>query len=503
MFLFTKTLAKHCIEAGNIESLKLLIENGCDKSFLIRTAVKYQKIEILQYLISQNCNLNESSENLSPALFVAANSNLTEFAEILLKSGADPTILHHDQTILSYATKYEQLPLFKLLLKYGAPISIYEPATPPLIAALKAQNLEAVSLLLQAGVDPNSFQNAKNNTVIKPIDIAIRNKSSAATTLLILTGANLDNIHKNEIDPKTYQQIEKYKEFKSIQGLPENSLMMELKNLIQQYVVIDNPAQRLIEKLQEAERNPRTEVTPLLNQIRKQFVSFSEYIPRVIEFENRVSEKRLPLLKRQMKIFEQTDKKMLAPELSDDLRKWKEFFPRTIELLGKNKNKSNQKNLFIEFCIQEMKKHSQELIQTENEMLDFGTDDDIICEDPEEECNTNRLILAEYAEIAQQLRFHMSHIDDTLSALEEESILLLDSSIERIKDVADKLGKLNQSRSKFTRAGLLPAEISAIENSFAPKQKVVEESLKQLTNNKESIIEMTTILQKLLRRHVK
>ena len=497
-----KNHAKHCIEAGNLESLKLLIENGCSKSFLIRAAVKSQQIEILQYLINQNCDINEFSETLSPALFAAVNMNSPQLVEILLKNGADPTILHREQTVLSYATKYEQLEVFKLLLKYGAPVSTYEPSLPPLIAALKAQNLEAIALLLQNGADPNCYQNAKNNEILRPLDIAIRNKSSSATTLLILTGANLDNIHKNEIEPKTYQQIMKYKEFKMPQNLNENSLLTELKSLIQQYTLIDTPTQRLIERLQESETNPRVEVTPLLNQIRKQFVSISEYIPLVIEFENRVSEKRLPLLKRQMKIFEQTDKKMLSPELADDIRKWREFFPRTMDLLEKNKNKSTQKSLFIDFCIEQMRKHAKELLPTESKILDFGKDD-VVCEDPDEECNTNRLILAEHAEVAQQLRFHMSKVDDTLSALSEESILLLDSAISRIKNVEDKLTKLNTSKKLFIRSGLLPEEITEIQESLAPKQQIVDDSLKQLKDNRDSILEMTQILQKLLRRHVK
>ena len=152
----------------------------------MRSAVKSQKKAILKYLIEQKCNLDESNDNYSPAIFVAANANLVEMAEILLKNGADPTVLHKDQTVLLYATKTEQLEMFKLLLKHGAPVCSYEPGIPPLINALKAQNTEAVALLLQHGADPNCTQASKNNTVVRPLDIAIRNKSSSATTLLII-----------------------------------------------------------------------------------------------------------------------------------------------------------------------------------------------------------------------------------------------------------------------------------------------------------------------------
>lgn len=469
----------------------------------MRSAVKSQKKAILKYLIEQKCNLDESNDNYSPAIFVAANANLVEMAEILLKNGADPTVLHKDQTVLLYATKTEQLEMFKLLLKHGAPVCSYEPGIPPLINALKAQNTEAVALLLQHGADPNCTQASKNNTVVRPLDIAIRNKSSSATTLLIIAGANIDTLNKSEIDPKICKQIEKYKTVNPQRKTEESYFSNELNSLVQQFSVIDGSSQRLIETLQDAETNPRAEITPLINKIREMFVKFSEYIPLVVDFESRLSEKRLALLKKQLKIFELNDRQVLAPELSDDIRKWREFFPRTMELLEKNKNKSQQKNSFIDFCIAEMKKRAEEIADTENRILDFGDDDGSFTEDPDEECIENRIALVEYNEIVQQLRFHISHIDDSLAALGEESILLVEASIEKIRSIYEKLGKLNTSKEMFTRAGLLPAMITEIQESIAPKQAIVNESMKQLLDNRESFREMTDLLQKLLRRHVK
>lgn len=499
-----KSIVKLCIENGSIDSLEYLIENGCKTNFLIRYAVKSQQFGVLQFLINKHLDVNEYNDNYSPALFAAVNANLYEYVKLLLEKGADPSIHHRGQTILSYAAKIDQLPIFRLLLKYGAPISSSQKSTTPLISALKAQNMEAVSLLLFNGADPNCLQQAKNNQNIYPLDIALRNKSSTATILLVLAGADVNHISNiQEYDPKLVNQINQYSDSNIIQA-SSSPLLTELKSLIQQFEIIQSNNQNLINYLQESEGNAKQEITPLLNQIREQFRKFADYVPLLINFENRLLEVRKPLLKQQMNMFEHQDRLLLAPNISDDMRKWHEFFPRTIELLKKNKTDSIQRNIFIDYCITQITKYTESLKDEEAQMLDFGHEHAA----PDEKAQIkmakrNRYILAEYAEILAQLKDHMAVVEDSIDNLEDESLFLLDSSIERIQSAEDKLTKLATANAKLARTGLSPQMIQDLQDSFLPKKSIIDESYKQLIDNKKSILEIAELMKRLLRRHYK
>lgn len=499
-----KSIVKLCIENGNLDSLDYLIENGCETNFLIRLSVKYQQMQILQYLIGKKFDINESNDQFSPALFVAVNANLIDFVTVLLENGADPSIHYRGQTILSYASKTEQLPIFKLLVKYGAPMSSRQITTSPLISALKAQNMEAVAILLFNGADPNCTQQAKNNQIIYPLDIALRNKSSTATVLLVLAGADVKHISNiQDYDNNLINQINQYSDSNIIQA-SSSPLLTELKSLIQQFDLIQSSNQNLITYLQESEESTKQEITPLLNQIREQFRKFADYVPLLINFENRLSEIRKPLLKQQMSMFEQQDRLILAPQISDDMRKWHEFFPHTSELLRKNKTDSVQRNLFIDYCIDQINKYTAGLADDESEMLDFGQEE-IVPEDKnvQKMAKRNRYILAEYADIFAQLKKHMADVEDTIDSLEDESVFLLDNSIARISSAEEILSKLSSSHAKLARTGLSPQMIKDLQESFAPKKSIIDESYKQLVDNKKSILEISDLMKRLLRRHYK
>lgn len=87
------------IEVGNLNAVKVLIKYGMDVnhhkegevSYLSR-AVLSEDVEIFEYLLRFNKDINTKGKNGNTALHLAAEFNVTKIIKILLKAGADYTI---------------------------------------------------------------------------------------------------------------------------------------------------------------------------------------------------------------------------------------------------------------------------------------------------------------------------------------------------------------------------------------------------------------------------
>lgn len=73
--------------------MKLLLEKGCKKTFLIHSAIALNKKKCLELLLEYNADPNEIDEDGATPLFICLKLNLLDFAKLLIQKGADPTIL--------------------------------------------------------------------------------------------------------------------------------------------------------------------------------------------------------------------------------------------------------------------------------------------------------------------------------------------------------------------------------------------------------------------------
>ena len=148
------------------ECVKYFIKNGadinvCDIEYdnLLHLSVFHNTYDILLYLLT-NKNIriiNEKNNKYDTPLLDAIKQNKLQFAELLLKYGADTHTCDNEQnTPLLYAIKKNSVEATKLLLKYGANPNTYFPHydyRSPLYYAVKNKNLEIRELLLKHKAD--------------------------------------------------------------------------------------------------------------------------------------------------------------------------------------------------------------------------------------------------------------------------------------------------------------------------------------------------------------
>lgn len=497
-----KPLSRWCIEDNNFKSLKLLLENGCSKSFLLRSAIKIQNFAIFKYLIDQKCDVNEMDELHSPPLFTAVKRNLLEYAEYLIQYGADITMIYKKQSILSYAARLKSSDIARLLIKHGTPICCLKPNIPPIVSALMLSNNELVSLLLSLGADPNSVYISNDGRTSVPLDIAIKNKCSSTTTLLVLSGAKLRNISTRDLDEDSIQQVADFIEPSVIDC--NTPIYDKLKEIIAEYKETHFDVEKIIAEIEQKCGSANFEYSFYIDEIRKVFLFYTTYVPKVIQFDYDITELRLQYIRSQFKVFEQTDKAQLTPLLKSEIEKYNEFFPLIVDLLNKNKiDEDYTRNDFIDFCIDEINK--KRLLYETEEMtkLDFDIDTEDIPTDADESTKETRSRLLELNEIMIEYKNHLELVAMHINALEADFLFLIDTQSEKILNAQDILSRFPDRKNILHRAGLSQAIIYEIGQTVEPKMNLVSRTSKQLNENRAKILELSKHFKTLISCHYK
>lgn len=116
-------------ENGNLEQIKLLIENGADiesiedsfKNTLLGIAALRGYYEIAEYLISKGANLNSKNDYSKTPLMVAVEANQKKIVELLIIKNADLNIkTTKGDTALQLAKPRERRVIFEMLIHAGA-----------------------------------------------------------------------------------------------------------------------------------------------------------------------------------------------------------------------------------------------------------------------------------------------------------------------------------------------------------------------------------------------
>jgi len=163
-------------EKCNVDVIERFINSGTSVnettvygSTALMYAVKGNNLDVIRFLIERGVNINVINQGNNTALMLAIQDNKMNIVELLLESGADVNSIPNE---LMHAISNNNIELVRLLVRYHINLNIQSfvgsppgnaPALPILFTtlelAVKIGNIEMIELLLDNGVDANSYLN--------------------------------------------------------------------------------------------------------------------------------------------------------------------------------------------------------------------------------------------------------------------------------------------------------------------------------------------------------
>ncbi|NEQ99310.1 MAG: ankyrin repeat domain-containing protein [Cyanothece sp. SIO2G6] len=140
-------------------------------NFAFLDAVKANKLELCQRLISQGVNLHAKDADGEVPLSIAISLGYEEIVEELLTAGADPDVGGWTSP-LELAVRRENITIVEMLVSASADVNIRVDGFTPLMAAVCCDNLSLVKFLVESGADPNFRKKGRS-----AISLAIHNNN--------------------------------------------------------------------------------------------------------------------------------------------------------------------------------------------------------------------------------------------------------------------------------------------------------------------------------------
>ncbi|KAJ5339447.1 hypothetical protein N7452_006175 [Penicillium brevicompactum] len=210
------------VEQGFVDGAILLLKHGADANYRaneklqspLSCCIHKGNTKLAQFMLSRGGDPNEETSSGTTLLIDLIHKHVPEqLIQVLLEAGCDPDRKdNHGKTALCEAVRDDQPAIVTMLLDHHANPNlpgpehalwpaVYRPAclrilllrgadirkTPGIMEqATSVNNIDAVRVLLEAGVDPNS----KKDGIYTPLCSAIRDDRPEIITLLLSYGAN-------------------------------------------------------------------------------------------------------------------------------------------------------------------------------------------------------------------------------------------------------------------------------------------------------------------------
>lgn len=119
------------------------------------------KISKIDELVKQGVDVNaRGAQNATPLFWAIRNNSIKGFKR-LLELGADPNVIFGDSSVMHWAAKHQDVAFLKAALQHGGNPNLVtgQLNETPLFAAIgisESSDMEAISLLLDAGADINA-----------------------------------------------------------------------------------------------------------------------------------------------------------------------------------------------------------------------------------------------------------------------------------------------------------------------------------------------------------
>ncbi|KAM4632843.1 ankyrin repeat and SOCS box protein 2-like [Polymixia lowei] len=196
-------------QSGKLETLRFLIKHGADVNSqatdgatALYEATKNGHEDIVKLLLSQNADANKPGKTGLLPLHIAAQRGTDNIVSMLIPATSKARVRRTGISPLHLAAEHNMDEVLELLLSAGFDVNaqlslerskMYEDRrSTALYFAVVNNNIDAVTMLLEAGADPNL-------DIFNPLLVAVRLGCIQTVTLLVRHGANVNAYVPNHL----------------------------------------------------------------------------------------------------------------------------------------------------------------------------------------------------------------------------------------------------------------------------------------------------------------
>ena len=331
------TLAELCVQRKSLESLKLLLENGCSTKGLIHVSIREKVKNIFTYLIEFGVDLDEYDRDGKTPLVQACETNLLFYVRALLDHGADPSLTDlakRPNLPLSIACDLGNVEIVKLLLEAHSPTTSFDDATVPLLNAVRKNHTQIVYLLLQYGADPN-YHGMETNSAF---DQALANQNLEIIRVLVACGCDIQKVENRQL-PKEIDDILKQWVDPELPYIPDPNPYLDIdakqKQLVQELQQTQGAISKFITESRDIDFE-QNYMTPTLNLQNQMLVSFVKFAKKMDFFGKALFMKRIKLLAQQYDALCEAERLAMEKEVAEDEKLFAEVFERSKVIVSDN-----------------------------------------------------------------------------------------------------------------------------------------------------------------------
>lgn len=331
------TVAHHCIYNRNLDSLKLLLANGCETKGLFQFAISQDNKSAFDALIDAHADLNGKDENGNTPLHAATQANKFYYVRSLLDHGADPSILDSDfspNLPLSIAVSKGNHDIVMLLLEAHSPTIAFDHASVPLIIAARNGFTRITYDLVMYGVNPN-YQGNETETAL---DIAIAKNNADIARILVAAGAD---IHKYPLDTLQEPIKSVFAQWvdPNLPFIPEPNPYSDLdkmqKQLIGDLQLQQTAISKFISESQDIDFHMNF-VSPTINTQNQMFVNFTKFLKKIDFFGKLLYQRRVQIISQQFDILCLSERVKMEQVFDDDEAKFSKFLEFAKSVISDN-----------------------------------------------------------------------------------------------------------------------------------------------------------------------